>query len=261
MKSRRVVVISDLHCGHVVGLTHPDFNPKYQPGTLNYELSKVRAEYWKFFSESIAELRPIDILIVNGDCIEGKGPKSGGTELIESDRNAQVNMAVACIEECEANSVYMAYGTPYHVGESEDFEDTIAQTVKAVKIGDHDYLDVNGVVLDYRHHIGYSSSPQGRFTASARARIWNVLWSLHGQYPLADIIIRSHVHYFTHQGEDDWLAVTTPGLQGFGSKFGARRAEGLVHFGFLFFDITDKDNWTWGKYIYRRKSATALLKA
>ena len=38
-RPKRIVVISDLHSGHEVGLTHPDFNPSYKPNTEGFKLA------------------------------------------------------------------------------------------------------------------------------------------------------------------------------------------------------------------------------
>ena len=256
---KRVVIISDLHSGHVVGLTHPSFDVKHDQPTI---IEQARAEYWQWFASRIDALRPIHVLIVNGDCIEGKGEKSGGTELIETDRNEQVKMAAAAIKFIGAEKVYMSYGTPYHTGASEDFEDSVAQQVEAVKIGSHDWLDVNGLVFDYRHFISGSQIPHGRFTALASDRLWNLLWNEHGEYPKSDVIIRSHVHYYSHCDGVGWDAFITPALQGSGSKYGARKMKGTVDFGFLSFDVEDKTRWSYKKHILKRsRSAAVVMKA
>ena len=98
---KRVVVISDLHCGHVVGLTHPDFNPSYPRGSERFKLAVRRRELYKFYTDRMEKLQPIDILIVNGDAIDGKGPRSGSTELLTTDRDEQVEMAAVAIREAK----------------------------------------------------------------------------------------------------------------------------------------------------------------
>jgi hypothetical protein len=256
--SRRIVIISDLHCGHAVGLTHPDFDGDRRD-SLYHKLYLARREYWKFYLDTIKSLRPIDILIVNGDCIEGKGEKSGGIELIENDRQEQCKMAVAAIKKCGRPDIYMVSGTPYHTGVTEELERGIANDVKAVKFGRHDWLNVNGLVFDYRHFTSGSQVPYGRHTAGAKDRVWNVLWNEDGAYPKADILIRSHVHYFTFEGGANWMFVTTPALQGKGTKFGAERMSGTVDFGLIHFDVTDKSDWSWSRHILKFKPQKPLL--
>jgi hypothetical protein len=256
-KAARVLVISDLHCGHIVGLTHPDFNPRYE-GAGKDLLGKHRLALWRWYERQVDALKPVDALIVNGDAIDGKGDKSGATELITTDRNEQCSMAIAAIETIGAKEIYMSYGTPYHTGRYEDWERQIADHVGA-RIDSHGYLDIRGLVFDYRHFVGASSVPHGRHKAIAKEHLWNVLWAEHGEYPKADVLIRSHVHYFVGAFGPNWLAMITPALQHYGSKYGARKCSGKVDFGFVFFDIVSKDDWTWQKRILTMPSARRQL--
>jgi len=250
---KRVVIISDLHCGHLAGLTPEDWEKKPESGygTKAYEQYRHRREAWKFYEDWCAKLQPVHALICNGDALDGKGPRSGSTELITVDRTEQCDMATACIQEVKAKHVVMSYGTPYHTGINEDWEDQVARQVEAEKIGGHDWIAVNGVVFDYKHHVGRSSIPHGRFTAIARDRLWNLLWAERGEYPKANILIRSHVHYHVAAMENDYAAVITPALQGYGSKYGVRRMSDTVDFGLIWFDIEEDGTWTMGRAIKR----------
>lgn len=257
-KQRRVVVIADLHCGHVIGLTHPDFDERPDSTeSPNWHLYKLRRELWSWFAKEVEALKPVDVVICNGDAIDGKGEKSGGTEELEPERDEQCNMAAAIIEEIGAKEVYMSYGTPYHIGHLEDWEKQVADKVKAVKIGGHDWLDVNGLVFDYRHFIPASSIPHGRHTAMALDHVWSELWAKTGEYPKGDVLLRSHVHYCTVTGNADWMGFITPALQWYGTKWGVRMMRGTVNFGLMHFDITNREDWTWRWHILRRKQAAA----
>lgn len=243
---KRICIVSDFHCGHRVGLTPPkwhDMFPKEKYAVMEKKL-------WKWYSEKIKTIKPIDLLFVNGDCIEGKAPRSGSTELITADRNIQCEMAKECILETGAKEIIMIYGTPYHTGYSEDWEDQIAKSVGAKQIGSQLWVDVNGLVFDLKHFVSKTSVPYTKGTPLLKEKIWNMIWSEFEEQPKADVIIRSHVHSFDYVGfSDKWLAITTPALQGMGTKYGARQCSGHVDFGFLTFDIVDKFNWTWDSYL------------
>ena len=100
-------------------------------------------------------------------------------------------------------------------------------------------------MIDIKHHVGSSQIPHGRHTAVARDRLQNVLWAEHDEQPKANIIIRSHVHYFSFCGGSNWLAMTTPAMQGYGSKFGARRMSAPVDVGLIHFDIDEEGGYQW----------------
>ena len=248
-RPKRVLAIGDLHCGHRVGLTPPQWQDR-SPERVKYH--KIQSECWNAFDNMVQALKPIDILIVNGDAIDGRGERSGGTELITVDRNVQCNMAVYAIKHIGAKNVVLTYGTPYHTGQLEDIENTIADRVKG-EIHSHEWIDIEGTVFDIKHKVGSSSIPHGKGTAIAKDRLWNLLWSEHGEQPKADVLLRSHVHYHFHVGEPGWLAMTLPALQGQGTKFGARQCSGIVHFGMVHFDCS-KEGYTWAPHVLRLQS-------
>jgi len=250
MKSKRVLVVADFHCGHLVGLTPPGFDADREP-QRHREFYDMRRTIWRWFKRTVTKLAPIDILIVNGDAVDGKGQASGGTEQLYADRNDQAEMAASVIRTIDAKKVVMSYGTPYHTGQLEDWEDAVARDVGAEKIGGEDVIDVNGLIINYRHHVGRSTIPHGRFTPIAKEMLWNLLWAERGEYPKADVLIRSHVHYHVAAQSAEWLAMTTPALQGYGTKYGGRRMSGTVDIGVIVFDVKGKENYTWKPVLLR----------
>jgi len=238
----RMVVLSDEHTGHYTGLTAPEFQGKFVDDNVakHNKLISIQKNMWNFFDVEISKLKrekPIDICVNNGDAIDGNGWRSGGTELITSDRNKQVMMAKAVIDHVGAKNNIIIAGTGYHAGDAEDFEENLAHEVKG-KFESHSWLSINGKVFDIRHHVGSSSVPHGRFTPIAKEMIWAKLWAEVDLIPKpVHYIIRSHVHYFTCIDDGDCMAITTPALQGFGSKFGSRRCSGIPKIGFISFDI------------------------
>jgi len=262
-KMRRVLIISDLHCGHFAGLTPPSWH--HSPSSTSDPLQQRFLEFCKFsygkFYKIVKSLQPIDVLMVNGDCVDGLGRRSGGTELWTTDVDRQCDMATEIIKFIKAKKIVMTYGTPYHCGEVEDAENRIAQNVKAEKIGGHEWVDVNGVIFDLKHKIGSSTIPHGRFTAIAKEKLWNILWSEREESPKAQIIVRSHVHYHNFCGGNEWLALTTPALQGPGSKYGTRQCSGVVDFGLVHFDVNPSGSYSWQAHITKLLDKNkALLK-
>ena len=231
----RICFISDLHCGHRVGLTPP----KYQSAVCGEKFYRTQVALWDFYIKAIKSIHPIDVLCINGDAIDGRGDKSGSSELIAVSRLKQCDIAADCIKMANADRIVMTRGTPYHVGKLEEFENIIAEKVNAIKIEDHAWYDIYGVIFDVKHKPGGSSGvPHTTGTAITMDRIWNVIWSDHNdEQPRADVNIRSHTHSFDAHLNDVWLGIYTPALQGMGSKFGAKECRKLVHFGIIWFDV------------------------
>lgn len=144
---------------------------------------------------------------------------------------------------------FLSHNTGYHTGDEEDWEDAIFREVKARSIKAHNWVQVRGLVFDCKHHLGSSGVPHARATAISRERLWNILWTEHAEAPKGDVIIRSHVHYFNYAGGSNWLGMSTPALQGLGTKYGGRRCSGTVDFGFVHFDVAKDGSYTWEKHI------------
>ena len=251
----RLVILSDFHAGSVVGLTPPQwqFEFKHSEKTKRDKFSIVQEVCWNYYADTIKKLKPIDILVVNGDCIDGRGEKSGSTELITSDQYEQCEIASNIIRRgvTKGTRIVMTYGTAYHASpDGNDWENVIADDVKADKIGSHEWLNVKGTVFDIKHHVGSTGTPVGVMPLT-RERVWNILWNEHSDQPKADVMIRSHVHRYTYIGGPNWLGITTPALCAPGSKYGARRCSGIVHFGLVHFDISNNGSYTWQAHIAR----------
>lgn len=238
---KRIVVISDSHCGHKFGLTPPAWWAAEEVG--DDQLQKHRGfqrDLWEWYAAAIESLKPIDVLITNGDMIEGKGEKTGGRELIEPDRNIQVRMAAAVIDMAQANKVRVIYGTGYHVGKEEDFESLLPNFVECpdTKVSGHPFFKANGCVFDFKHKIGRSTIPHGRLTPLLRSALWNTIWHSRGRQPKARFFVRSHVHYYESWKNAEQEGIITPALQ-YNSIFGIRECEGIVDIGFVYFDVEE----------------------
>jgi hypothetical protein len=245
VKPKRIVVISDLHCGNRSGLTPPDWQYKDEATSDGMEKwGTIQRAVWKFYAATLAKLQPIDLLVVNGDALDGKGERSGGMELLTADRREQVEMAGQAIELAGARKVLIIRGTPYHVGEGEDWESVLADRVKAAHCGIHEWVEAGGVVLDFKHRVSSSIIPHGRNTLINRAALWNTLWAERGLQPRADILIRSHVHYHIHGGDARRLVMTTPCLQAW-SRYGSLVMEGTIDVGMISIDCLGKGRYTW----------------
>jgi hypothetical protein len=245
---KRILVMSDLHCGHLVGLTPPQWqteSPESESRTKRAKFAPIQREAWQWYAKNVAAGGPYDLVVVNGDAIDGRGDRSGGTEQITTDRQEQVDMACFAIRQALVGNpkLVMTYGTAYHTGDIEDWENDIARELKAEKIGAHEWVEIGGVVFDFKHHVSSSQLPHGRHTPLTREAIGNLIWSDQECVPRANVLVRSHVHYFAAAMDsiEPHLRLTTPALQAMGTRFGSRRCGGWVDFGFIVFETNRGD--------------------
>ncbi len=236
---KRVLLFADSHCGSEVGLTPPSYqyqiidNPPSEEVRIRNKWAKQQHECWDWYITTLDTLGHIDACFINGDCIDGDGKRSGGTELITTDRKEQVAMAIECINQIQADRYTMVFGTPYHCGNNEDFELDIAKHL-GCKIGGHEWENVNGVVFDLKHKQSNCINPStGLFNEIRDNREWVAV----GEQPKADVLVRSHTHRFCLIRTEDTIGISTPALQAYGTKFGARQCSRKVQFGMVVLDV------------------------
>lgn len=253
--AKTVAVISDLHCGHYAGLTHPSYQIHPDREGLK-KTAELQRECWTWYERTIRSIRP-DVLLVCGDCIDGAGHKSGGTEEMTTDREEQVEMAARAILAARARKIVVVAGTAYHVGQDEDWEKVLADKVGAVAFSGQEFLDVDGVRINLKHHVGGSQREAGRFTALANENLSNMLWAEHDRQPRCGVILRGHVHYHRYCGGPGWVAMTLPALQAAATKFG-RRCSGTIDYGLIELRC-DRGDHTWQSHILRPAAERAQL--
>ena len=230
-ETKRVLIASDTHCGAVTGLTPKTFE------TRSDKWQTMRRKFWREYCRIIDSLGKIDLLIFNGDAIDGpSNTKEAGIGLLYSDRHIQCDMAVECIDRVGANKIVMTRGTQFHTGDREDYEDQIAKSVGALAISSREWVDVNGTIFDCKHKIGASSIPYGSYTAPAKSNINNMVWAEDGTQPRAQIFVRSHTHQFGFCGNSRFTAIVTPSLQGY-SRYGSLNVERKIDWGLVWFDV------------------------
>ena len=239
IRPTRILPFGDFHCGSEVGLTPPVYQYKCIDNPVSTEHCKrnkwaqLQKECYDWYLDTLDLLRPINKVLVLGDCTDGDGKRSGGTEQITTDRKKQASMAIEVIEQVGCCDISMVYGTAYHTGNAEDFEVDIATHFNA-KIGSHEWESVNGVVFDIKHDQSSTKNPG---TSLFNAVVDNREWAVLGEQPKADVLIRAHTHRYCVLNLEDCLAISIPSLQAYGTKFGARKCSRKVQFGLMVLDV------------------------
>lgn len=238
-KPVRILFFSDSHCGSNVGLTPPAYqysiieNPTSQEHHRRNKWAKLQRECWNWYSAKINELNPVDKVFAVGDMIDGDGKRSGGTELITTDRKVQIAMAIESLELIDTSGYIFTYGTAYHTGNKEDFETDIAEHFHS-KIGSHEWEEINGCTFDLKHSQSGTKNP---FTSLYNEITANREWATVNEQPKADVLVRAHTHRFCLARMEDCVALALPALQGYGTKFGQRKCIRKVNFGLVLFDV------------------------
>lgn len=244
LKDERGLLCGDPHCGHLAGLTPPKW---WAPKDTKWGLSEREAWTWLIpkIKKQVNELGPYGFVLCNADAIAGMNEKNKGIQLLTTDRNIQIEMAktalYAIAEAAECDVFLLTKGSFYHVGSSEDWEETLCNQMRAegkkAFIKTQWFLKLNGKIIDVRHTMPRSAQKKLRATPLLTQGQYNVDWFLDGVQPLADCIVRSHIHTGMSVFDGNRWYCSLPGLITLGER-SARKWNGTVDYGFM--DLTVK---------------------
>jgi len=215
---KKVLVISDLQTGSMFSNWPEDF-PIKDGGTwrLNYKQMLIR-NAWNQFCDKMSEIKP-DILVINGDVIEGHQEKNLGITTVTTNLREQASAAAVILSPLVqiVKEVYFVKGTSYHDRETSGPVDAIAKELGAVPFRKGQYtdwvlnLEIDKVIINFVHRISIASGLY-RATPPDREGIWSALAGI-SKVPAADCVVRSHVHFYCHVEHSSKHIIITPGWQ------------------------------------------------
>lgn len=212
---RRLVVISDTHCGCAMGLCPPSFalddGGEYQASRLQRVVWGWWEEFWGEFVPHATRGEPYAI-VHNGDVIDGSHHK--GTTQITHNIGTQRRIAEVCLRPhiTRAAAYYHIRGTEVHIGQSGEDEEAVARALGAKPDGEGRHAQwefratIGNRLIHFTHHISTSTSPYAESGGLMREIVnMYVECGQSGDRPV-DLIVRSHRHRT--------MEVTVPGKHG-----------------------------------------------
>lgn len=196
----RILVESEYHSGHVLGLTPPDW---WTPRTQRFA-----APMWNWRKEMAQRIGKVDIHVLNGDLTDGPGRKET-LGLLTTDVEEQAEMAAQAAFIVKADKRFLTYGTPFHTVSTMSHENLVAKALDS-EIFETLRLKVGGVRFNFRHVVGRSDIPYGQGTQLFKEAVRDQLQALLQDYQDADVFGRGHVHYFWHEETATKHAFTGP---------------------------------------------------
>jgi hypothetical protein len=185
----RLLVESDYHCGHILGLTPPDY--------WTVASRKFAKPVWDWRKDMISRIGKIDIHVLNGDLTDGPGRKET-IGLFTTDVKVQADIAATCAMMVESSNKFLTYGTPFHTVSTLSHEELVASAL-GCEIFETLRIKAGGVRFNYRHVVGRSDVPYGQGTQLYKETVRDQLQGLIEEYQDADVIGRAHTHYFWHE--------------------------------------------------------------
>jgi len=223
---KAVIAISDLHIGSLSGLCPPkaylDGGGPYSPNKFQKSLWRFWRHFWDVFVPSQITGAERVVIVLNGDLIDGVHHNNVGLWTNDPDTQA------ACAEDLLAplkttGQVFVVRGTEAHSGPGSKSEERIAKHLGCLadETGNYSqwqlWLNVDGVVMQFAHHIGVTSSAAYETSAPMREMITGLVEASQWGQALPHVFVRSHRHRFvpvsipTQYGR--FQCIITPGWQ------------------------------------------------
>ena len=196
----------DYHCGNLLGLTPPDWQPEQMKPSMSV--------LWDWREKELKAFGPVDIHVLNGDLTDGPGYK-GSMGLFTSNLDDQADIATLCAQRVrlkKGGTRYMTYGSDYHVVASANVERQIARSL-GVPLVDTLLFKAGGLRFNFRHFVGRSDIERGQPTQIAREITRALIRQVTDGSEAADIYGRSHVHYWSRVDLGGRTAYTCPAYQ------------------------------------------------
>jgi hypothetical protein len=251
--NKRILVINDIHDGsiHAICSENPIAEGKrYRPNPSQKRLLNGWKQCIKMFKNN-----PPDIIIINGEPIDGNNKKGFSKELWSQELTDQVRdfkKLFDMIPQKKNTKIYLTRGSSYHIDiEGTPIEEFVgdyigAETYNNLKSNYHLQFRINGKLLSFAHETGYSKNLPARgnrlvseYTTHAATVDSKDRW---------DFSIRAHVHQIVERGIGSvWNGISCPCWKySLGDYFERHGPNGTpADIGMTMIDVSDKGNITY----------------
>ncbi len=209
------IVVSDLHCGSDVGLL-PElvaFDDGHTVGCGKNPWQRWMWECWLNALERISAIAGGDPfhLIMTGDAIEGIHHRSDevvAMKLLEHLKIAEVALIPLTSTAAE---ITVIKGTACH---TLDFEEVLAKQLCLERAYDFRQIEMNGVLIDARHHMPVTSRVHLEASAMSIVVANNRANATRAGHRPARVFLRGHRHLAGHYSDGESMIVVTGAWQG-----------------------------------------------
>jgi hypothetical protein len=216
-ETKLLVIVSDLHCGSVVGLAPPDF--KTHTGNVVGFGDNVHQAWlwdrWQTLVKAAGDIAAGDpmTLLINGDATEGVHHRNEA-ELVAAKIETHIQMTQACLKPLLAfcRQRLVVAGTECH---TRDMETLLADRIGAIggKAKDKWLFEINGCLVDAAHHM--TTTGRAYLEASAMSILMGNarLNYLRTGHRVPQVFCRAHRHCGGHFSDGQGLFAVTGAFQ------------------------------------------------
>lgn len=234
--TKRGVCISDSHAGNIYGVTPPDYWRK--------PYTEFMQPFWEWYEAEAKQLGRIDFLVHNAESVDGLGKKEK-IGLWTDKPEEQEECAAEVISVWDAEKRYMTRGSTYHSVGERKYDDNVARMLEAY-IDDEIRLEINGVRFQFRHVAPRSDTQHGQASQLFKEATREAVAAIDDEYVAADVVVRSHNHYYFKVETFQRTAVITPslelrgaGVNRHGSSYPVNLKTQYYHVGYIVIEVED----------------------
>ena len=237
---KRILVVSDLHCGSNVGLFLPEY---YDPDNdIGYEINDVIGYLFEKWCSMVSTVGHVDYVIANGDLVDGANVAEAGEGQLTTDVHTQAVVAANLLNMIDTDTYYVLNGSKYHTGQTSG-DQLVCDLIGGKWLGDYEFITFDNILTHVRHFEKYSSNPDSRCGPQLKEARNN-----RAQGTDVDIYIRSHTHHFNASITSRELTINTPCFKGMDHFIGARSME-MPDCGYVIINV-DGANYTWDYHVF-----------
>lgn len=253
--SKRVLIVGDLHSGSKVSpvcndpQTSEDSNGAFCRPTPIQEY--LNTEWYNM----IDNVGKIDILVGNGDLIEGANVKEEGAGCWTTDLDDQAYCAASLLSDIKYDKIMITSGSPYHTKNNPIGDKMVAGKLRRSTFGNEASLDVNGCLIYVNHNTGGSKGSNHMKVASlSRELMFAELNS--DAFPKYKMVIKSHLHTYVSIDFGSYIGILCPGWKGRDkySKMSSTPLSFVPWIGYIIIDVENDGTFTWDKWVRKLSS-------
>lgn len=242
-----VIVESDIHAGSVFGVVA-------NPAGVREEYRYFAQTLFDWREKKIREIGSVDMVIELGEVCDGPGHASS-LEVYTTDMDAQADDAADLICMWPSDDIRICHASKYHSGKDGKIEYAVSDKIKLrgnrrVEVKDTHRLQIEGVKVNARHHVGNSRTGHGQFSQLGKVATNDYLRGAYREYPGADLYLRAHTHKYAFVGDELYAAYNNPAMQWPLGEYGFKIDDPHYTMGFLKLTI-DGSSWNVEPYLLR----------
>jgi hypothetical protein len=200
MAHKTLLALGDIHSGNEGAVMPEEVNSEDVNSGRNrrYFPTKIQKDILKKWYEMCDECPKPDILLLNGDLVDGKNYKDSGLGTWTTDMNLQASALADLVKMIKPRQIIATTGSPYHSDRNPNSDQIAVEKCGGTFKGGYASIKINNHRIYAQHKVSVSKVWQYRTTGIARALVMATLNE--PEYGHYDVLFKSHAHYFTFAG-------------------------------------------------------------